>query len=80
MYAGILEPVTGVDMLVKAFMKIRNLQIRLYISGKGSYEKLIAECVKQDDRIRYLGCVPYEEYLSNLKRADVLINPRNMRT
>lgn len=78
MYAGILEPVTGVDMLLKAFSRNRNPDIRLKISGKGSFQKLVETAAKQDDRITYLGCVPYEEYLSNLKQADVLVNPRNM--
>lgn len=78
MYAGILEPVTGVDILLKAFSKIDNPSIRLKISGKGSLQKLVEDAAKQDHRISYLGCVPYEEYLSNLKQADVLVNPRNM--
>lgn len=78
MYAGILEPVTGVDMLLKAFFKISNPAIRLKISGKGSLEKLVQEATKRDERITYLGCVPYEEYLCNLQQADVLVNPRNM--
>lgn len=78
MYAGILEPVTGVDMLLKAFSRNNNPDIRLNISGKGSFQKLVEDAAKQDDRITYLGCVPYEEYLSNLKQADVLVNPRNM--
>lgn len=78
MYAGILEPVTGVDMLLKAFTRNSNPAIRLNISGKGSFQKLVEDAVKQDHRITYLGCVPYEEYLNNLKQADVLINPRNM--
>lgn len=78
MYAGILEPVTGVEMLLKAFSRIDNPAIRLKISGKGSMVKLVQEATEQDHRIIYLGCVPYEEYLSNLKQADVLVNPRNM--
>ena len=78
MYAGILEPVTGVDMLLKAFSQISNPSVRLKISGKGSFQKLVEDTAKQDERITYLGCVPYEEYLSNLKQADVLVNPRNM--
>lgn len=78
MYAGILEPVTGADILIRAFSEINNPSIRLKISGKGSLETLVQDAVKQDHRISYLGCVPYEEYLSNLKQADILVNPRNM--
>lgn len=78
MYAGLLEPVTGVDMLLKAFSQTCNPAIRLKISGKGSFENTIWDAAKQDDRIIYLGCMPYEEYLSHLRQADVLVNPRNM--
>ena len=78
MYAGILEPVTGIDRLLLAFSQIKNANVRLSISGKGSLETRIRAAAKADSRIEYLGCVPYEEYLSNLKKADVLINPRNM--
>lgn len=78
MYAGILEPVTGIDQLVQAFCSIENRDYRLWISGKGSMKAMILDAVKSDDRITYLGCVEYEEYLLNLKKADVLINPRNM--
>ena len=78
MYAGILEPVTGVDMLLKAFSRISNPFVRLKISGKGSLENMVQAAAKQDARITYLGCVPYEEYLCNLKRVNVLVNPRNM--
>lgn len=78
MYAGILEPVTGVDMLLNAFSRNWNPSLRLKISGKGSLEKMVLDAAKKDCRVSYLGCVPYEQYLSNLKSADVLINPRNM--
>ena len=60
------------------FSQIGNPSVRLKISGKGSFQKTVEDAVKQDGRITYLGCVPYEEYLSNLKQADVLVNPRNM--
>lgn len=78
MYAGVLEPVTGIDLLLKAFAKNHNANIRLKISGKGSLVDMVLEAAKNDSRITYLGCVPYEEYLSNLEQADVLVNPRNM--
>lgn len=34
--------------------------------------------IKEDERIVFLGCIPYPEYLNELKSADVLVNPRNM--
>ena len=78
MYAGLLEPVTGIDRLVEAFVRIDNPDMRMCISGKGTLKDKIIAAGERDSRIEYLGCVPYEEYLWNLKNADVLVNPRNM--
>lgn len=77
-YAGVLEPVTGVDLLIDAMNKIHNNNVELVISGKGSLEKLVLEAHKQDPRIKYMGCVLYDDYLLSLKDSDILINPRNM--
>lgn len=78
MYAGILEKVTGIDLLLQAFTEIEDKRIRLYISGKGSLESLVRSAQEKDARIQYLGCPPYEEYMQNLHKADILLNPRNM--
>lgn len=78
MYAGILEPVTGVEHLVQAFMQIPNENIRLFISGKGALRTVMEEAAGKDKRIVYLGCTSYSEYMENLKKADVLVNPRDM--
>lgn len=78
MYAGVLEPVTGIDMLVRAFARTEGQNIHLAISGKGSLEKNIRAAAEVDGRITFLGCPAYDEYLNNLLTADVLVNPRNM--
>lgn len=78
MYAGTLEKVTGIDMLLKAFAQIEDGDVELWISGKGSMVSLVEQFVEKDDRIKYLGCPSYNEYLDNLKSADILVNPRNM--
>ena len=78
MYAGILEPVTGIGHLIQAFQQIQNKDIRLFISGRGSMKGMIEKAEKEDSRIVYLGCTSYPEYMNNLKKADILINPRDM--
>lgn len=78
MYAGILEKVTGIDLLLKAFLDTESRGYELWISGKGSLLPMVLEAAAKDRRIRYLGCVPYQDYLRNLNDADVLVNPRNM--
>lgn len=77
-YAGILEPVTGIEMLVNAFMEINDPSIELRISGRGSLSSWVEEQAKRDSRICYLGCLSYEDYIRKLKTADVLVNPRDM--
>ena len=71
MYAGTLEKVTGIDMLLKAFAQIEDGDVELWISGKGSMVSLVEQFVEKDDRIKYLGCPSYNEYLDNLKSADI---------
>lgn len=78
MYSGLLEPVTGIDMLLEAFINLDSKNAKLYVSGKGRLKDLVIDCAKKDSRIIYLGCLEYAEYLQNLEASDVLINPRNM--
>lgn len=78
MYAGTLEKVTGIDLLLEAFEQIEADNAELWISGKGSMVGLVERYISKDERIKYLGCPPYKNYLDNLKKASVLVNPRNM--
>lgn len=78
MYAGILEKVTGIEMLIDAFRAGKFDNAELVISGKGSLEDLIVNVTNDNPSITYLGCCPYDEYMHNLAQADILVNPRNM--
>lgn len=78
MYAGLLEPVTGIEQLILAFNQVNDPKARLMISGKGSLKEAVEKATKEDDRIVYLGCMPYCDYMEKLESADVLVNPRDM--
>lgn len=78
MYAGILEPVTGIEQLILAFQEVHDENVRLMISGKGSLTELVETAAKEDGRIVYLGCMPYHDYMEKLKNADVFVNPRDL--
>lgn len=78
MYSGLLSHVTGVNLLLDAIKQMDRQNIRLWISGKGELEDLVRTVAKVDNRIRFLGHLPYEEYIRRLQRVDVLINPRDM--
>lgn len=79
MYSGLLNHVTGINLLLEAMRGIERQDIRLLISGKGELEKEVIKAAGEDDRICYLGHLPYEEYIKRLQEADVLVNPRDMR-
>ncbi len=78
MYSGALKDVTGVDLFLDAIKKIKNPDIEFIFSGKGVLENEIIKQAKKDKRIIFKGSMPYEEYLSVLSNAHILINPRNM--
>ena len=78
MYSGILEKVTGIDMLIEAFSKVNMENVQLVITGDGSLADWVREMEKKYSQIHYLGCIPYEDYMKKLLKADILINPRNM--
>lgn len=78
MYSGLLNHVTGVNLLLDAMKRVERQDIRLWISGKGEMEEAVKAAAEEDDRICYLGHLPYEEYIQKLQEADVLVNPRDM--
>ncbi len=79
LYAGLLEQVTGIDLLLSAVnMLPASFPVRILFTGKGSMMDAVKEAAASDPRISYLGHLPYEEYLEVIKGADILINPRNM--
>ena len=78
MYSGLLSKVTGVDILLHAVLEMKEKSFELRISGKGDLEQQVRDAAENDERICYLGHMEYDEYIENLKKVDVLINPRNM--
>lgn len=78
LYAGTLEKVTGIDLLLEAFSQINRTDVKLCITGKGSLQQMVDEYAAKDGRIINLGYLEYDEYLDRLGSADILVNPRNM--
>lgn len=76
MYAGSLHKCYGIEMLVKAFSKIKKENIELHIYGRGDFEKELIKYTKSNGNIRYFGAVPNEQIVLAEKEADLLINPR----
>lgn len=78
MYAGLLEKVTGIGLLLEAFCLTKETDWELWVSGKGSLDSMIETKAAKDNRIKFLGFLKYSEYVEYLKQADVLVNPRDM--
>jgi len=76
LYAGSLDEKNGIIKLVKAFSKIDNLKINLWIFGQGDSSKIIKDYSLKDERIKYLGVVKNEIVLEQQIKATLLINPR----
>jgi len=73
---GSLYEEYGVKLLIDAFLKVPNENVRLRIFGKGPVVPYIEEMAKNDPRIYYGGFVSNEEALRREMAADVLVNPR----
>ena len=78
-YTGFIGKVTGVDLLLEAFHKLKYSHVRLVVCGQGhELDDMLTTYTKRDSRIEYKGYLSKEEYFEVLNMADLLINPRNM--
>lgn len=79
-YTGVLNRITGVDLLLKAFSKLSNADYQLIICGQTDqlFELEIKKCCLSDPRIKYMGYLSKEEYYEVLREADLFVNPRNV--
>jgi len=75
-YAGGIYKKYGVEKLIKAFMKLNDLDLRLYIYGIGNLEKDMPFYCSQDSRITYFGVVSNNIVVKEQLKATLLINPR----
>ena len=78
MYAGLLNNVTGVDMLIEAIKLVQSPDVSFWFSGKGELENRIQELEKEDSRVKYMGFMNSDEYYTKLNEAHIFVNPRNM--
>ena len=76
MYAGGLHREYGIELLIKAFEKIEQLNVELRLYGRGNFVPEIETIAKKDPRVRYLGTVSNGEIIKAQIKAHVLVNPR----
>ena len=78
LYVGRLSKEKGVDVLIKAFSFIKDLNIKLYIVGGGPQEKILlrqAERLGLMDRIKFLGHMHHSEIPNLMNVADLFVLP-----
>ena len=75
-YAGGIYEEYGIKMLMEAFMKLEDVNLRLHIFGPGDMEKEMPAYTRLDKRIIYKGIVPNKEVVNAQLKATLLINPR----
>jgi len=75
LYTGMLSVWGGVSFLLKAFQKVCNPDIELWICGHGLNADLNA-ALKRDPRIRFWGLVSELRLQQLCREASVLVNPR----
>lgn len=77
MYSGKLDNRYGIKMLVDAFMKIKDSDIELWITGSGNAMGYIKECAARDPRIKFYGFLASrQDVLEKQTEASLLVNMR----
>ena len=75
-YAGSLQPETGIENLMDAFCLLNRDDAELHIYGFGPLKDLVKKREKDCAYLQYGGMLSNEEAAKALRNADVLINPR----
>jgi len=75
-YAGTLNKIYGIKMLVEAFIEANIPNSKLKIFGIGDYSNELKEICKNNPNIEYDGLVSNEFVVEEEKNATLLINPR----
>lgn len=78
LYIGRLDKVKGIDLLIKAFVKINRKDVKLKIAGDfNSYKKELEKLIKLSkiNNIEFLGFVKGKAKIDLIKNAIVLVAP-----
>lgn len=76
-YAGTLSRQYNILDLVDAFKKITDQNVELLICGTGETKERILSEAEKDTRIKYLGVLTKIEVENLMKKAWILVNPRD---
>ncbi len=74
-YFGQIVQHKGISLLLEAFSKIKNTNVRLHIAGTGPQLKQLQDMSKTDPRIKFHGFITGKEKEGLWQRADIAVNP-----
>jgi len=75
LYAGALGRHKGVHILINAFKKLEQGNIRLHILGKGAHEDELKKIAGYDKRIRFHGFAHGKKLMDFYKKANITVVP-----
>jgi glycosyltransferase involved in cell wall biosynthesis len=75
-FAGTLNEVNGVPLILGAMQRLRNTNLQLRIAGGGPLQQMVRDAARQDPRIDFMGMLDAAAVADLYKHADVLLNVR----
>jgi len=75
-FAGTPDRMRGAPLLLDAFARIEDADMRVVFAGRGGMQDAIAAAAARDPRIEVKGFLSREEFRALLASATVLVNPR----
>jgi glycosyltransferase involved in cell wall biosynthesis len=75
-FAGTLNEVNGVPLILGAMQRLRDTNLQLRIAGGGPLQEMVLEAARQDPRISFVGMLDTAAVADLYKHADVLLNVR----
>lgn len=76
MYAGGINKLYGLDMLVNGFIKAEIANCELHIYGDGPYVEELKTICRMNKNVKYLGIMNNADIVEKEEEATLLINPR----
>jgi glycosyltransferase involved in cell wall biosynthesis len=75
-FAGTLNEVNGVPLILGAMQRLRDTNLQLRIAGGGPLQEMVRDAARQDPRIDFMGMLDTAAVADLYKHADVLLNIR----
>ena len=76
LYAGSINRIYGIGMLVEGFLLANLPDVELHIYGSGDYEQELAEIAEKHPNITYGGLLLPSQVVEKEMEATLLVNPR----